>query len=757
MNRNHHQPAGAGAGAGSSAFKTHRKPAAFAIHLAFGTTILAGAGLGWSPAFAQASTRNTAASPAVLETITVQSSADASAEGLAKDYAGNQVARGARTGILGTTDMMDTPFSSTAYTSQLIQDQQARSVSDVLQNDPTVRAARGFGNFQELYVVRGFPVYSDDMAYNGLYGLLPRQYVATEFLERVEVLRGANTFLNGAAPGGSGIGGAINLLPKRAPNDPLTRFTAGIENGGQKYLATDLARRFGPDNRAGIRINAARRDGETAIDREARTLDVLSVGADYRGSNFRVSADAGYQNHRIDQPRPSVTPSGGISSAPEADRNFAQPWTYSKERQRFGTFRGEVDLSDSMTAWFAAGLRNGDESNVLANPTSTASGTTTAYRFDNVRDDQVRTAEAGLRGKLRTGDIGHTWVVSASDFRVKSRNAYAFSDFTGFAGNLYNPLGVAQPAADFFTGGSLASPLLTERTHTSSVAVADTMSFLGDRLLATVGARHQTIDQQSYDYTTGAQISTYDKSRVSPMAGIVYKASRQVSVYGNYIEGLVKGDIAPATSGGLSVVNAGQALSPYRSRQKEIGVKYDAGRIGGSVALFTTDKPLSAVVNGVFGAGGEQRNRGIEISAFGEPVRGLRVLGGVTFLDAKQRRTGTAALDGKDVIGVPDTQINLGTEWDVPGVRGLALSGRAIHTSSQPADAANTQKLPSWTRLDLGARYLTIISGKAVTFRARVDNATDRAYWASAGGYPGANYLVLGAPRTFSLSASVDF
>jgi iron complex outermembrane receptor protein len=731
-------------------------PVAAAVRFALSAAIATGAGFASTAALAQASAPAPAGA-AVLETITVQSSADASADGLARDYAGNQVARGARTGILGTTDMMSTPFSSTAYTAQLIQDQQARSVSDVLQNDPTVRTARGFGNFQELYVVRGFPVYSDDMAYNGLYGLLPRQYVATEFLERVEVLRGANTFLNGAAPGGSGIGGAINLLPKRAPNDPLTQFTVGVENGGQKYIATDLARRFGPENRAGIRINAARRDGETAIDREDRTLDVLSVGADYRGSNFRVSADVGYQNHRIDQPRPSVTPSGGIPAAPDASRNFAQPWTYSNERQRFGTVRGEVDLNNAMTAWFAAGMRNGDESNVLANPTATASGATTAYRFDNVRDDDVKTGEVGLRGKLRTGDIGHTWVVSASDFRSKSRNAYAFSDFAGFAGNLYAPFGVAQPAATFFTGGTLGSPLITDRTRTSSFAIADTMAFLGDRLLLTVGARHQTIDQQSYDYTTGAQISTYDKSKVSPMAGVVFKASKEISVYGNYIEGLVKGDVAPATSGGLSVINAGTALSPYRAQQTEVGVKYDAGKVGGSVALFSTDKPFGAVTNGVFGAGGEQRNRGLEISVFGQPMRGVRLLGGATFLDAKQRRTGSAALDGKDAIGVPDTQVNLGAEWDVPGVRGLALSGRAIYTASQPADAANTLELPSWTRLDLGARYLTTISGKAVTFRARVDNATDRNYWASAGGYPGANYLVLGAPRTFSLSASIDF
>ena len=38
-----------------------------------------------------------------------------------------------------------------------------------------------------------------------------------------------------------------------------------------------------------------------------------------------------------------------------------------------------------------------------------------------------------------------------------------------------------------------------------------------------------------------------------------------------------------------------------------------------------------------------------------------------------------------------------------------------------------------------------------MTLRARVDNLTDRSYWASAGGFPGAGYLVLGAPRTFCL------
>ena len=115
-----------------------------------------------------------------MDAITVEASADASAGGLAAPFAGGQVARGGRIGVLGTQDIMDTPFSITSYTNELIQDRQARSVGDVLQNDAGVRVARGFGNFQESYFIRGFILGSDDVAYNGLYSLLPRQYIATE-------------------------------------------------------------------------------------------------------------------------------------------------------------------------------------------------------------------------------------------------------------------------------------------------------------------------------------------------------------------------------------------------------------------------------------------------------------------------------------------------------------------------------------------------------------------------------------------------
>ena len=695
-----------------------------------------------------------------LSTVTVRANADASAEGLSAPFAGGQVARGSRVGVLGNLDLMDTPFSTTAYTAELMQDQQARSVGDVLLNDASVRAGRGFGNFQQVYFIRGLPVFSDDVAYNGLYGLVPRQYMATEFIERVEILRGANAFVGGAGPGssaGGGLGGLINVVPKRAPNEPLSRVTAGVQTGGQVSLAADLARRFGPDQATGLRLNLARRDGGTGVDGEKQTLDVAALGLDWRGRGVRLSADLGYQDNRLREPRPNVTPAANgapITDAPEASHNFAQPWTYSDGRDLFGTVRAEVDLSDTLLAWGAIGARQGDEDNRLSNPTLTdAAGNTTAYRFDNVREQTLHTAEIGLRGRARTGSVGHEFNVSAATLSSRERNAYAFSDFAGYANNLHQPFPVAAPTPDFFVGGDLGNPLLVERLGTRSLAIADTLSFMGDSLRLTLGARHQTLRNTAYNYNTGAQESHYDESRTSPVLGLVVKPASGWSLYANYAEGLVKGD----TASGVGITNAGQIFAPYVSKQKEIGAKYDGGRIGASVALFSQRKPSAYVENNVFGVFGEQRNRGLELNVFGAPAKSVRVLGGLTLLDAKQLRTQGGVNDGKDAIGVPGHQLNLGVEWDLPVARGLTLDARLIHTGKQYADGANAQEVPSWTRVDLGARYLTEFNGSLLTLRARIENLAYKGYWASAGGFPGAGYLVLGAPRTFVVSASVDF
>ena len=697
----------------------------------------------------------------VLDTIVVTSSADASADGLPDAYEGGQVATGSRVGILGNQDIMDTPFSTTSYTNEYIANQQAQSVGDLLKKDPTVRVARGFGNFQEAYFMRGFITTSDDTMFNGLYGILPRQYIATELFERVEVQRGASAMLNGAAPSGGNAGGTINLLPKRASNAPLRQLTLGYGQGDQGKVAVDVSDRFGTEDAFGVRFNAAYQDGDSAIDDESSTLGLAALGLDYKGEQYRLSADLGWQDNKLKETRPSVN-LGGVSSipkAPDGSKNWAQPWTYSDEKDIFGTIRGEYDFNDNLTAYGAYGIRRGDEDNSLSDLTVTNNdGSGTTSRFDNIREDKVQSAEIGLRGKLQTGKIGHDWVLAADIYDQEEKGAYAF--YSARPTNLYNPTKYRDNTGSnkAGSGGNLDNPKLTNEKQLQSFALADTISLFDDKLKTTLGVRHQNIKTTSYHANTQAETAHYDKSEWTPSIGIVYQPNMDWSFYGNYIESLAPGKTAPQTNNNAPVTNAGQALDPYVSEQTEIGVKYDNGLIGSSLAIYRTDAARDYIdASNTLISAGKNRHQGVELTVFGSPSENMRLNAGVSYLSAKQKDTGDAALDGNKVIGLPTLQSNVNLEYDVAALEGLTLTGDIIHTGARYADNANTLKVDGYTTLDLGARYKTVLAGQDVTLKGMVINVTGEDYWQSVGGYTDAGYLNAGEPMALKVSATFDF
>ena len=316
---------------------------------------------------------------------------------------------------------------------------------------------------------------------------------------------------------------------------------------------------------------------------------------------------------------------------------------------------------------------------------------------------------------------------------------------------------LAPPVADFFLGGVLSDPLKTEEVSNQSLAIADTLSFMDGRLLATLGLRHQKIETTSFDYNTGARLSGYDESKTTPALGLVWKATPSISLYGNYAESLQPGQIAPASSGGQPINNAGEVLEPFTGEQVEIGAKYDGGDFGGTISIFSLERPNAIVVNQVFSASGEQQNQGVEISVFGEPVEGLRLIGGATFLETELAQTQDGVNEGNSANGVPELQANINAEWDVAAIEGLTLDARLIYTGEQYTNEANSSEIDGWTRFDLGVRYTLDLAEKPIALRVRVENVTDESYWASTGGFPGANYLILGSPRSVMMSASVDF
>lgn len=290
-----------------------------------------------------------------------------------------------------------------------------------------------------------------------------------------------------------------------------------------------------------------------------------------------------------------------------------------------------------------------------------------------------------------------------------------------------------------------------------SAFASDTIGLFQDRVLITGGLRLQSIDTRSYSYYDGGSLaSRLTTDAVTPVVGVVVKPANGISLFANRIEGLQQGAVAPA-----GTINAGQIFPAFKSTQYEVGGKFALGRFNASLAAYTTDQPSSGSIALTtttfrFGVAGIQRNRGIELSVDGEPVKGLRIIAGGSINDAKLRQTPGGTNDGHTAVGVPTYLINGNVEWDVPMLRGLTLTGRMVQTGKQYINAANTLHIPDWTRVDLGARYVTLIADRPVTFRAGVDNVANRRYWASAFD-TFSQALLQGAPRTFKLSASADF
>ncbi|MFT4053258.1 MAG: TonB-dependent siderophore receptor [Novosphingobium sp.] len=670
-----------------------------------------------------------------------------------------QVIRKGSLGALGDKDAMAVPFAIKAYSDTLILNQQPLTLGQVLENDPSVRTSLGFGNASEQFVIRGFPLYGEDIAIDGLYGVTPRQLVSPELYDQVQILNGASAFLFGAAPGGTALGGTVNLQPKRAKDQPINRVTVNYQSDEHFGGAFDFGRRFGDDGQFGMRINGAARGGDTAIDDEFRSSVVLGAAFDWRSDRARLSLDLAFQRVKVRHMRPMVQLNGvtAIPDVPDADSNYGQDWNYTTIRDVFGIAKFEYDITDDFMFYAAAGARDTAERGVyqgfqLTNA-QTGDGFVTGSNIP--RNDNNEAGQTGIRGKFATGPITHEINVGASQSRYINRNAYEFGPFSRNAvngNNLYDPVDVAKPAFTALRAGDLEDPNPANRTRLTSFFASDTLGAFDGMVELTLGLRRQNIFYRAYNITTGVRTSRYKESATTPVVGLVVRPNETVSIYANRIEGLVQGPVA-----GAGTINVGEVFPPYKTVQYEIGGKVAMGRFNASLALFQTDRPqtLNEVTDAgtVFTLNGQQRNKGVELSLDGEPTDGLRIIAGLSVTDAKQRRTTNGATDGNDAIGVPEYTANVNIEWDLAFLPGVTLTGRVMQTGRQMVNLTNTLELPEWTRFDLGARYVVAIADKPVTFRFNVDNVANKRYWASSLG----GYLVQGMPRVFKTSATVEF
>ncbi len=681
-------------------------------------------------------------------TIVVEAKDAETVQGL---VAGGMSARSSSTGLLGKKDVMDTPFNVSNMTSSFIENKQAQTLGQVVAHDASARVSSSQGGLLDSYYIRGFPLNEgnlSDIAMNGVYGVAPNYQLMTDYIERVEVLKGPSALLYGLSPNSS-VGGVINAVTKRPTTvGNLTRLTTSWQSDSQFTQHADISRVYALDNNnlLGVRFNGNYGYGDTVWDGSDKRTQVGSLGLDFSSERFRATLDLITQHLKTRAPSRPYSFAAGVTvpDAPDGNTNISQPWGFWHSKDQSVLLHTEYDLADNVT-WFtdlggssAHVSRLSEQVPQVTNNNGDIRSGVGNYRFTTSRYNFA----TGIRADVETGSVTHK--LSAQTSYYRDRQASASRAGTAIDSNIYNPVYV--PAQDIAAPSSIYK---RSSTALSGIALADTLGFWNDVLQVTGGLRYQQINTDNFSAPDGGVRSSYDKSAITPMLGVIVKPWEHVSLYANYIEGLSKGDVAPTTA-----TNAGQVLSPYKSKQYEAGVKVDALGTISTLSVFQITKPSGALVNGTFVEANEQRNRGIELDVVGSPLEDLRLTGGVMLLDAELTKSVTPGAQGKRAPGTSRFQANAGVEYDLPFLRDLTLNANVIHNGKQNVNTINTQSIPSWTTVDFGARYKTRIYNAPTTFRADVLNAFDRNYWS---GVTSFSTVSQGTPRTLMLSVAVDF
>ena len=667
----------------------------------------------------------------------------------------------ASVGGFNEAPLLDTPASITVINAELIKDQQARLLSEVLRNDASVGDSYAPIGYYENFVIRGFSLNAaSSYKINGR-TITGEQNVALENKQQVEVLKG----LAGLQSGISEPSGVINYVTKR-PED-VRSVTVSTDDRGSGYIATDVGGWFGSEQQFGLRANVAHEDLNSYVEHADGQRDFVSLAFDWNISPDAVlQLDAEYQNKQ-QRSVPGYQLLGGTEVPHDASPkkllghqsgshqvgidslNLNGKFEYRFSDQWKGSLsaaHSKVVIDDySSFAWgcYYVGSCNAN--------TFSPEGDYDVYDYrspdDTRSDDEVQAAITGL---FDTGSLGHELTFGTSAFRRVIDKRKSVNDYIG-SGNINEDAPTFKPTD---------KPLYPSHRNLDSrqygLFVTDRIRF-NEQWQTIIGGREVRLDEKAFDEKTGNENRHTQQYVFLPQASLIYKPVDNISLYTSYSKGLSLGGTAPWIAN-----NSGDTLAPTVSRQIEAGVKYDWRRISFTAAVFQTRQAYQYAKPD--GAGqftyvqqGEQKNTGLELSANGWATDRLQIATSVAAIRARVNNSGTPDYEGHQALNVPKLRASLYADYALPWMNGLAVLGGVQYSAKKYADRTGNVQVGDYAVVNVGSRYTTKIDGYETVFRLSVDNLFDKRYWRDAGEYLGDDYLFQGAPLTARLSASVNF
>lgn len=701
-----------------------------------------------------------------------------------------------------TAPLLDTPQTVNVIPQQVIKEQGARNLTEILRNTPGISfnaGENGFATSANNFQLRGFDA-SGDIFIDGSRD--SGSYTRDAFnVENVEVFKGP------AADNGRGsAGGYVNIVTK---TPGLSDFSnADVSYGFDEYDSEDRRRATVDVNRkiddsTAVRINALIEDSgvpgrEMA---EAKAWGLAPSVAFGLGQEFRtvLSYEHVERNDIPDWGLPGAA--FAETGSPDAQAAF-DPALAGVPRDTYYGLASDFDdvTSDVFLARFeydlspAATLSNQtrysivDRQSRFTTPTGNAGGgviNTQTLFYD--RENKTLSNLTNLSYEFATGSLKHHLSVGI-DLSKEESDANRFNGVAS-ATSAYNP--------DPYRIGALPFvPAATTDVEVKTVAAYayDTIE-LSPQWQVTGGARVERYDAEinASDASIGG-FSRYEEGETlfGGKIGVVYKPAPNGSLYVSagmaedpHTSFLSNPDIS--RTGANAFPGFVPGVGPVTSVNYEVGAKWDVldEMLSLTASLFHTEKQdVPIAPRGTLIGFQDQVVEGLELGAAGQITPEWNVYGGLLLMDSERQLDNPALIDsiildplnpagnrpgdygtattsdGDELAFTPNVTANLWMTYRLPA--GVTLGGGMRYVGSswlgRPDDAlriiANGTygKLPAYTVFDAMVSYEVT---ENVTVRLNVENIADKTY-VSTSNWNGRR-VMLGNPRTFMLTTSFTF
>jgi len=691
---------------------------------------------------------------------------------------------------LSDAPLSESPFSISVIGADQIKDRGVNSLSSAIRDVPSAGDDYNTFGYVETIQVRGFNL--DPLLNFRRDGLPLTNHVpiALENKEAIQIVQGVSGVLGGdAAPGG-----IVNFVLKRPTDAPLREVTVQYFERGSKLVQGDFGGRL-DDGRFGYRINLADEDRHPVF-YNAWSRRAFGSGAfDWRvAPGTLVELEVEHQGvQQISVPAFGLLAVNGASVAtvvpPPIDPRInlnEQPWTQPfQNRETTGSLR----LTQQLAPRWELGLRAQQQRTVtndrIAFPDGcnfnqiTFAALPVVYPglcrvnghdyidiYQYISDDERRDTEvldAFLHGNVVTGAVEQELRLGVRTTRYQER--YPPQQTYNFVGTIDIFAPTALPPNTAAT-----TPNTDLDLHMDEVSLFDVLRF-GTGWSAWLAVRGTRLSQSSHlDFPDAplAQGGSFEATSltqdfVTPFASLGYQPWAGGFAYVSGGEGV---EMEQVPNKPALFVNPGQVLPAHRSRQVEAGFKqaWERGQ-SFTAALFQIQKPFSDDLGPNssgqslrIGGARVARHRGLELSGSWLPVSDWRLEARAAWLDAVTTESVHPTWVGHWTPNVPRLAAVLRAAWQPPVLSGLTISNQLTYAGEKAVLYDGSAYIPSAWQWDFAMQYVMAVARTTWTWRAGVDNVTDRRYWREAPTAPwNAQYLFPAMPRVARIGVSVAF